>query len=113
MVVEDEMLLALDLEELLEEWGAEVVGPVPDVPRALALLAGQAPDAVTLDMNLSGSSSLEIVAELVERAIPFILISGYSDTYASEPALRDAPFVKKPYDVRQIIDALEVILKPK
>ncbi len=112
MVVEDEMLLALDLETLLEDWGAEVLGPAPDIRRALDLLGGQVPDAVTLDMNLDGHSSLPIAHELAQRGIPFVVVSGYSDPVAKEPALCNAPFVKKPYDIQQLMAALVAVIKP-
>ncbi len=110
MVVEDEMLLALDLEMLLEDRGAEVCGPVASVEQALKLLAGTPPDAVTLDMNLSGNSSLPIAMELADRGIPSIVVSGYSDAHVKEPALRGVPFVRKPYDIRQLLDALDAVL---
>lgn len=106
------MLLALDLETLLEDGGAEVIGPAAGIEQALALIAEGPPDAVTLDMNLNGRSSLPIALELVARGIPFIMVSGYSDAYAREPALRDAPFVRKPYDVRHLFEALDAALRP-
>ena len=56
LVVEDEMLLAMELQMILEDEGCVVLGPVPDIPRALALVEGEALDAATLDMNLNGES---------------------------------------------------------
>ncbi|HBM62014.1 response regulator [Salipiger marinus] len=96
LVVEDEMLLAMELQMILEDEGCVVLGPVPDIPRALALVEGEALDAATLDMNLNGESSLRIAAALQERGIPFLVISGYSNRAATEPPLRDAPHLAKP-----------------
>ncbi len=96
LIVEDEMLLALDLQLLLEDHGCEVLGPVPDVPRALALLSEHVPDAATLDMNLNGKSSAAIAVALRDQGIPYLIISGYSAPPDAEPALRDAPLLGKP-----------------
>ena len=110
LVVEDEVLLAMDLEDALASHGAEVLGPVSSIAQALALLADERPDAVTLDMNLGGASSLPVADDLVERKIPFVVVSGYSDTYAKEPSLKDAPFVKKPYDPALLFRAISTVL---
>ena len=52
LVVEDEALLAIQTRNLLKAEGAEVIGPVPSVPAALAALAAKRPDAALLDVNL-------------------------------------------------------------
>lgn len=111
LVVEDEMLLAMDLEDALTSHGAEVLGPVSSITQALALLADQRPDAATLDMNLGGKSSLPVADDLVERKIPFVVVSGYSETYASQPSLRGVAFVKKPYDSALLFRAIGAVLQ--
>jgi DNA-binding NtrC family response regulator len=103
--VKDEMLLAMDLEALLEGWGAEVLGPVPSVEKALDVLAQDRPDAATLDMNLSGTSSLPLASELAARDIPFLVISGYSDARGEFDNFEDVRFMKKPYDQRELLRA--------
>ncbi len=110
LIVEDEMLLAMDLEQILEGWGAAVVGPVPSIDQALELLSQERPDAATLDMNLSGVSSLPLATELATQNIPFILVSGYSDVDMRDGVLREAPFLRKPYDERELLTALTAIL---
>lgn len=111
MVVEDEMLLAMDLQMILEEEGCEVVGPASTSERALQLLAEQRPHAVTLDMNLDGRSSAPVAAALREMSVPFVVVSGYSDRTAEDPLLCDAPLVKKPYDKAELCRKLGDILK--
>jgi CheY-like chemotaxis protein len=110
LIVEDEMLVALDLEELLKSWGAEVLGPVPSVAKALDYLAQATPDAATLDMNLNGKSSLPVASELVSRDVPFVVISGYSDAETQEHALKAARIVKKPYREDELFEALVSLL---
>ncbi len=54
LIIEDEMLVALALEELLISHDAEVLGPLSTVPKAFDFLNSDRPDCVTLDMNLKG-----------------------------------------------------------
>lgn len=110
LIVEDEMLLAMDLEYVIRGWGADVLGPVPTIDKAQALLSDYRPDAVTLDMNLSGVSSLPLARELVERDIPFVVVSGYSEADPTAEAMRAARFVKKPYNEKDLLKALEDVL---
>jgi CheY-like chemotaxis protein len=110
LIVEDEMLLALDLEELLGSWGAKVLGPVSNVPKALALLLDEKPDAATLDMNLSGVSSLPIAIELAARKIPFVVVSGYNNADTRDDAFQNARFVNKPFKDSELLTAFDAVL---
>jgi CheY-like chemotaxis protein len=110
LVVEDEMLLALDLQTLLEEQGCEVLEPASSVRRALAVLETRLPDAASLDMNLNGESSAPVAAALRERGIPFVVVTGYSGKNREDPVFRDVPLVKKPYDSAAFIESLVRLL---
>lgn len=111
LIVEDEMLLAMDLEALLEEQGCEVLESASNVRRALAVLETQRPDLVSLDMNLNGESSAPVAAALRERNIPFVVVTGYSGKHREDPVFRDAPLVKKPYDSTEYIKTLVHLLR--
>ncbi len=110
LVVEDEMLLAMALEDLLLDHEAEVLGPLATVERALKFLAADQPDCVTLDMNLKGELSLPIAEDLIRRAIPFVVVSGYAQNYPQHAELRAAPFLRKPYSDDDLVAALRSIL---
>lgn len=110
LIVEDEMLLAMDLEGVLESWGAQILGPVPSIAKALDVLAEDRPDLATLDINLSGESSRSLAGELKARDIPFVLISGYSDAVSDDDTFKNASFVRKPYDERELLGAMEKLL---
>jgi DNA-binding NtrC family response regulator len=110
LIIEDEMLLAMDLEQFLQGCGAEVLGPVPTIEQALEFLSRQRPDAATLDMNLHGTPSLPIANELADLEIPFVVISGYSNCYAESAAFRNARFLKKPYKERELLEAFAELL---
>ncbi len=111
LIVEDEMLLAMDLQLLLEDQGCEIAGPVPSVKRALEVIAHQSLSAATLDMNLNGESSAEIAAVLWTRKIPFIVVSGCSDKHALDPRFRDAPLVQKPFIAQDLLTKLVRVLE--
>jgi CheY-like chemotaxis protein len=105
LVVEDEVLIAMYLEDILLELGCEVIGPASTVSEALDLAARSKLDAATLDVNL-GKETVYPVAEALEQArIPFVFVTGYgaaglSETYARYPA------IKKPVDMGSFGDQL-------
>jgi CheY-like chemotaxis protein len=106
LVVEDEFLLAMELETLLERRGCTVLGPVPTVRQALATLEEQRPEMALVDVNLKGELATPIAVALRERGIPFVLLTGYSDRQLSEPELREAPRLDKPVNGHELKSAL-------
>jgi DNA-binding NtrC family response regulator len=112
LIVEDEMLVAMELESLLEEQGCAVVGPAPTVDRALALLDRERPDAAILDVNLDGQTAVPVAAALNAQGIPFLLATGYGNAQASQPELKDAPRVDKPVSHDRLVRTLARILEP-
>jgi DNA-binding NtrC family response regulator len=98
LVVEDEFLLAMELEGILDRYGCEVLGPASSVERALAALQTDRPEVVVLDVNLKGRRATPVAAALRDRGVPFVLMTGYSGPQLSEPELRDALRLDKPVD---------------
>lgn len=96
LVVEDEFLVALELEQLLGGRGCRVIGPAASVARALALLGEERVDAAVLDVNVDGGRVTPVAEFLMAREIPFVLATGYGASTFPEPALCEAPRVKKP-----------------
>jgi hypothetical protein len=62
-----------------------VIGPVPTKERAFRLINNERIDVCALDLNLHGTPATEIAAALSARNIPFVLVSGYSDSEFKEP----------------------------
>ena len=102
LIVEDEFLLAMELETLLQQRGCMVLGPVSSVGQALTMLDGEQPDIALLDVNLKGERATPVAAALRARGVPFILITGYSVMQLSEPELRAAPRIDKPVNCRAL-----------
>ena len=78
LVVEDEPLVALQIEDALQDAGFDVAGPAKSVAEALDLL--QAPcNGAVLDIMLGSETSEPVAKVLIERGIPFVTLSGYSE----------------------------------
>ena len=107
LIVEDEFLLAMELETLVEGGGCTAVGPASSVGQALALIDGEEPDVALLDVNLKGERATPVAAALQQRGVPYVLITGYSDAQLSEPELRRAPRVDKPVSSRALTRAVK------
>jgi PAS domain S-box-containing protein len=103
LIVEDAVLLALELEAGLQEAGAVVVGNAAELEEGMAML-GLEIDAAVLDANLNGASVAPLAEALRARGTPFVFATGYGERGAPEGF--DAPVVRKPYNVRQIVRAL-------
>lgn len=106
LVVEDEFLLAMELETLLERHGCTVLGPVPTVRQAMAMLDGEQPEVVLLDVNLKGERATPVAMALRNLGVPFVLLTGYSERQLSEPELRGAPRLDKPVNCRELRRAM-------
>jgi DNA-binding NarL/FixJ family response regulator len=106
LVVEDEALIAMELEDRLAAMGCVVVGPAANVARALALLASERPDLALLDVNLGRERSTPVAEALRAAGVPFLLATGYDDAQLTEAAFRDAPRLGKPVDGRKLALAI-------
>lgn len=78
LVVEDEFLIAMNLQAILEESGYRVVGPAASVEQALQLLTLDLPDAAVLDVSLRGEIVTPVAAALRHAEVPFVYPSTVS-----------------------------------
>jgi len=108
LVVEDELLVALDIESILSEGGLDVIGPASSAAEALKLIADTPPDAALLDANLSGEPIDTVAQALSERGIPFAYVTGYGRE--SLPPAHPASIVPKPFDAEQLLAAARQLL---
>lgn len=112
MIVEDEMLLAMDLEDILLAAGHEIAGQASDLKEAVALAerSGGSIDVAIMDVNLArGSNGVEVAGILRRRwNIPSLFVSGNLDEKTRALALEWKPvgFVGKPYSEREVLAAI-------
>ena len=111
LVLEDESVIAMLIEDMLEELDAEIVGPVASTEAALQAIEDQPPDAATLDISLGGRRAYKAAQELHARSIPFIFVTGYGVRADCPENLSDVLWLKKPFSLDQLATALELVLE--
>jgi CheY-like chemotaxis protein len=113
LVLEDEMMVAMLLEDMLGDLGCRVVGPVATVDAALAKLRAHPVDAALLDVNLSyGQSGYPVAEELTVRNIPFAFVTGYG-AGTLHPDYRNRPTLQKPFYTSALVDVLVGMAKAR
>ena len=78
LIVEDDPMLALDLEELIVDAGFKIAAIAGKLEKALALIESGGFDAAIVDANLAGVSASPLASAMTARGLPFIVLSGYS-----------------------------------
>jgi PAS domain S-box-containing protein len=106
LVVEDEFLLASMLTDDLSSAGFTVVGPFTALEPALSGSQEEQIDLAILDVNLGQEKVYPLADQLVERKLPFILLTGYGTNDLPE-RFRRSPRVAKPYDASTLLRAIE------
>ena len=109
LIVDDEPMIAIDLESVLLEAGFEIAGVTGNLEKALSMIQSGICDAAVLDANLDGVSAAPVAAALKARGLPFLVLSGYAADQQPE-ALRAGPCLQKPADPVQLIKLLNHIL---
>lgn len=105
LLVEDNIIIAMDAEDSLTELGANAVNVAANVADALAILKRESISVALLDVNLGAETSEPIAEALQKKNIPFAFATGYGDTSALKDVFPDVPIVQKPYDTASIAHA--------
>ena len=111
LVVEDEMITAFEIEDVLRAHGCIVLGPAKTVARALLVLDHEQPDIALLDINLGGQLVTPVAVELRRRRVPFVLVTVDSRAALSAPDLREAPCVSKPVSYHGLVKAITKVAR--
>lgn len=107
LVVEDEYLTAEDMRQVLEDFGADVIGPVATENAALKLISDGHIDCAIVDINLRGKVTFEVARALERLAIPFIFASGYAASFL--PAeFESIALLEKPFSAEHLHSAMVV-----
>jgi two-component SAPR family response regulator len=112
LIVEDDSILAMNLENHLMSEGCNVIGPVSRQAKGLEVLEEAHPDAAVLDLNLHGELATDLAEALVARKIPFVIVTGYGNRHFDVPALQEAPRLHKPVDTRELVRVLSGVIRP-
>lgn len=111
MVVEDEMLIALLVEDMLADAGCIVVGPFACVSDALAAAKTEVVDLALLDVNVAGEKVFPVAHALEARGVPFLLLTGYGELALPQDR-PDWEAVVKPFFPEKLAERLARKVKP-
>jgi light-regulated signal transduction histidine kinase (bacteriophytochrome) len=110
LLVEDNLIIALDSEEMLLRLGADSVEVASSVRDAMAIMDRGMPKFALLDINLTGETSFPVAERLLKGGVPFVFATGYGDDLALPSEFAETPVVTKPYEEADVAAALA---KPK
>jgi len=113
MILEDQLVIAIGLEQILNDAHIEHVITASSEQEALQVLERHSPDAAILDVNLGRGTSIAVAEALMRRRIPFLFATGYGDGISIPAHLKHIPVTRKPYDMSTIVMSLRGLLEPQ
>lgn len=111
MLVEDEFLLAMEMESAIRDEGAVVVGPFVTIAQASAAAETEDLAGAVLDLNVRGEMSFPVAAILERRHVPFLFATGYDLSRLPE-SFRQRPCLRKPFTGHDLARALRNLMQP-
>ena len=105
LVVEDDFLIASQFAGALANLGAEVVGPVGSLGKAIELAETADFDCALVDINLRGLDAYPVADILIRRGAPMAFVSGYDRSHIPE-RYKNVPLIQKPVDPSEVARAL-------
>jgi DNA-binding NtrC family response regulator len=111
LIVEDEFILALDLQDLVEAAGAAVIGPAPTVEKALQLAKSERLSCAILDVQVNGESVFPVAGWLSEKGIHFLFHTGHGDAQALREEWPGSEVLIKPAQYDQLLSLLVEMTK--
>lgn len=114
LIVEDERVVAKDLELTLESMGYEVIGSAATRDEALAICARQVPDIVLMDIRIKGAvDGIDTARELLDRyGLHVIYLTAHADVASIDRAKRTRPhaYLLKPVKPGELQGAIEIAM---
>ena len=110
LIVEDQLLIAMDLEQILKDAGVRVLATLASTREAIDFLQQYSPHFAILDVDLGEETCEPIARLMLKQQTPFLFATGYDDTGIIPADLAAVPVVHKPFDRRAILDSLRAAL---
>lgn len=104
LIIEDQLLIAEDISNQLEDLGYEVIGIATNKAETFDLLNQQWPDLIIADVMLGDENGIEIVSEvLAHKKLPIIYLTGNSESVTVKKAMKTHPaaYMVKPFKVSE------------
>jgi CheY-like chemotaxis protein len=106
LIVEDESLIALLIQDALEEAGADVVGPCYTVPECLKVARSESLDAAVLDVDLAGQDIFPAADVLRQRGIPIVFHTAHGDREELQTRFGEVEVCRKPVPMENLVAVL-------
>ena len=110
LVLEDEAIIALNLQDELQDAGYRVAGPFTTCSAALEWLQTATPDAAILDAALKEDTCREVALELSHRAVPFLIYSGHREDHPLLAEFHHVAWIEKPIPAPELVHACQQLL---
>jgi DNA-binding response OmpR family regulator len=110
LLVEDEMIIAFDLTDRLEDGGFQVDGPYPSVERALGAIERRRPDGAVLDVQLTDGPVFPVADRLTELGVPIVFHSGHANPEDLRGRYPSANVCTKPCPIGTLEDRLRELV---
>ena len=105
LIVEDDAIIAMELEDTLLEQGWDVVGPAPSVEQAVKLLEKTLPQIALLDYNLKSEETENLARRLLDLSIPVVFLSGDTNSISTDE-FGSCSVLTKPINMHEVHSAL-------
>jgi CheY-like chemotaxis protein len=110
LVVEDESMVAMMIEDMLEDLGHKVIVTSGRMPDASKLVSDASADLAILDVNLNGEETYPLADSLAARQIPFIFATGYGSSGIKDE-WSGVPVLQKPFQSRELAQAINLAIR--
>lgn len=107
LVLEDEALIAMQIEDALDALGCHVVGPASRVTEAFDLIYAARVDAALLDINVAGERSFAVADILFAKGVPFAFVTGFDAASTIPGRFAAAPVIAKPFETAKLAAIVE------
>ena len=111
LVVEDSMMIAMDVSDMLKRLGIKTVHTSATVKQALRAIKSAPPDFALLDVSLRDETSFKAAKQLQSMNIPFCFATGYGSDISVDEDFRGVTILTKPVSAKQLRDTLIKIYK--
>lgn len=106
LLVEDNLVIAMDAEAMLDDMGFAAVKTASNTAAAIRIVEEGGIDCALLDLDLGHETSIPVAEVLRARRVPFAFASGYGDPALLPEPFRDVAIITKPYGEKRIVEAL-------
>lgn len=106
LLLEDNLIIALDAEDALRKIGARSIRAASNVGAALDMIEERPPQFAVLDVNLGTETSFEVATRLLALGVPFAFMTGYGEDGSFPAELVHIPRIRKPFTEQSLLAVL-------